>query len=170
MPPGDATLARRVWALCQALACLQGQIPSGVREEQLWALFRPYGSVRNLHLLKGMDSRPRGCAMCLYTRFSQAEAAADALNGKANLLPGQTRPLVVHFANPRRNPQGPPEPGIAPRKLFIGQVRCQVYEKAGDSPAWPPVSSVLPTLVPRCTRLWVRRTCRILTSRSGGLG
>ena len=77
---------------------------------------------QNLHLLKGFDSKPRGCAMVLFQRWSQAEAAAEALNGKTNQLVGQTRPLVVHFANPRRNPQGPPEPGIAPCKLFIGQV------------------------------------------------
>ena len=63
------------------------------------------------------------CAMVLFQRWSQAEQAAEALNGKANQLLGQTRPLVVHFANPRRNPQGPPEPGIAPHKLFVGQAR-----------------------------------------------
>ena len=99
-----------------------GQIPSGIREEQLWGLFSPYGVIRNLHLLKGFDSKPRGCAMVLFARWSQAESAAEALNGKTGQLLGQTRPLVVHFANPRRSPQGPPEPGIAPRKLFVGQV------------------------------------------------
>ena len=62
--------------------------------------------------------------MVLFARWSQAESAADALNGKTGQLLGQTRPLVVHFANPRRSPQGPPEPGIAPRKVFVGQVRA----------------------------------------------
>ena len=110
-------------ALTPAASSGAGQIPSGTREEQLWGLFSPYGTIRNLHLLKGFDSKPRGCAMVLFARWSQAEAAAEALNGKTGQLVGQTRPLVVHFANPRRSPQGPPEPGIAPRKLFVGQVQ-----------------------------------------------
>ena len=62
------------------------------------------------------------CAV-LYTRWAQAEAAAEALDGAAALTGGQGRPLVVHFANPRKPPPGlPAEPGLAPRKLFVGQV------------------------------------------------
>lgn len=33
------------------------------REEDLFSLFTPFGTVRNLHLLKGADGKPRGCAM-----------------------------------------------------------------------------------------------------------
>ncbi len=62
----------------------------------------------------------------LYTRWTQAEAAAEVLDGAAALTGGQGRPLVVHFANPRKPPPGlPAEPGLAPRKLFVGQVACQ---------------------------------------------
>jgi len=36
---------------------------------------------------------------------------------------GTGRPFVVHFANPRKATPGlPADPGLAPRKLFIGQV------------------------------------------------
>lgn len=60
----------------------------------------------------------------LYTRWGQAEAAAEALDGTAALTGGHGRPLVVHFANPRKPPPGlPAEPGLAPRKLFVGQAR-----------------------------------------------
>ena len=42
-------------------------------------------------------------------------------------MPGQNsgtgRPFVVHFANPRKASPGlPADPGLAPRKLFVGQV------------------------------------------------
>ena len=96
-----------------------------MREEDLWPLFTPFGTVRNLHMLKGSDGKPRGCAMVLFQRWAQAEAAAEALDGQLCLeTGGQRKPLVVHFANPRRGPPGQPtEPGIAPRKLFVGQVR-----------------------------------------------
>ncbi|BDA45123.1 probable CUGBP Elav-like family member 2 [Coccomyxa sp. Obi] len=108
-----------------------GQVPSDVREEDLWPLFTPFGTVRNLHLLKGSDGKPRGCAMVLFQRWSQAEAAAEALDGQLCLeTGGQRKPLVVHFANPRRAPPGQPaEPGIAPRKLFVGQVPRDVTEE-----------------------------------------
>ena len=60
--------------------------------------------------------------MVLFTRWAHAESAAAALDGVDALARG--RALVVHFANPRRAaPGAPPEPGIAPRKLFVGQVR-----------------------------------------------
>ena len=91
----------------------------------------------------------------LYQRWSQAEAAAEALNGKTGQLLGQTRPLVVHFANPRRNPSGPSEPGIAPRKLFIGQVRtCQCPVLA---PTLPLEELVRCQLALRRGSCWARR-------------
>lgn len=37
------------------------------REEDLFSLFTPFGTVRNLHLLKGADGKPRGCAMVRWT-------------------------------------------------------------------------------------------------------
>lgn len=40
-----------------------GQVPTMCREEDLFSLFTPFGTVRNLHLLKGADGKPRGCAM-----------------------------------------------------------------------------------------------------------
>ena len=103
------------------------QVPAETTEQALWALFTPFGTVRNLHLLKGSDGKPRGCAMVLFQRWAQAEAAAEALDGAVALESGgQSKPLVVHFANPRRAPPGQPaEPGIAPRKLFVGQVRLR---------------------------------------------
>ena len=130
------------------------QVPADVSEADLLPLFSAYGPVRSLHLLKGVDSKPRGvrecgcelrerrdeatpththtpsflifpptgCAMVLYSRWAHAEAACTALDGADALSCG--RALVCHFANPRRGggPGAPPEPGIAPRKLFVGQV------------------------------------------------
>jgi RNA recognition motif-containing protein len=132
-----------------------GQIANDISEEQLRELFSPFGQVnfflwdcwnagrgpvasveptyhgcvtqiRNLHILKGSDGKPRGCAMVLFSRWGEAERAMEGLNGRQNLWGGPqantSRPLVVHFANPRRSVPGQPqEHGIAPRKLFVGQ-------------------------------------------------
>ena len=40
-----------------------GQLPSDCTEEMLFNVFSPFGTVKNLHLLKGGDGKPRGCAM-----------------------------------------------------------------------------------------------------------
>ncbi len=66
------------------------------------------------------------CALLLLspslTWCPAAEAAQEAHNGRTRL--NGSRPLVVTFANPKRIRLGePPEPAIAPRKLFVGQVR-----------------------------------------------
>ena len=68
--------------------------------------------------------------MVLYSRWAHAEAACTALDGADALARG--RALVCHFANPRRGggPGAPPEPGIAPRKLFVGQVPRDADEGA----------------------------------------
>ena len=49
----------------------------------------------------------------------------EAHDGRTRLHGAGSRPLVVAFANPKKiRPGEPPEPAIAPRKLFVGQVRA----------------------------------------------
>jgi len=79
-------------------------------------------------------------AQVLFARWSQAEAAADNLDGVSLPQAGGAigRPLVVHFANPRRAPPGQPaEPGVAPRKLFVGQARHLAVADGGRSTSVP---------------------------------
>lgn len=98
-----------------------GQVPTDKTEEDLFQLFLPFGRIRNLHLIReGPEGKSRGCAMVLFDRWSEAEAAIEAHDGKT-VLDGRT--LVVKVASPRRQPS---ETGIAPKKLFIGQVLCSV--------------------------------------------
>ncbi|KAK9851890.1 hypothetical protein WJX84_005735 [Apatococcus fuscideae] len=101
-----------------------GQVPTDKTEEDLFQLFLPFGRIRNLHLIReGPDGKSRGCAMVLFDRWSEAEAAIEAHDGKT-VLDGRT--LVVKVASPRRQPS---ETGIAPKKLFIGQVPREVAEE-----------------------------------------
>lgn len=74
-------------------------------------------------MVRGPEGKSRGCAMVQFKRWAEAESAMDALNGTSPLEGGKGRPLVVHFANPRRSVGNQvSEPAIAPRKLFVGQV------------------------------------------------
>ena len=68
------------------------------------------------------------CDVVLFAKWGEAEAAAEMLEGTTRLSGGQGRPLVVHFANPRKMPPGqPPEGGLAPKKLFVGQVHKSLF-------------------------------------------
>ncbi len=111
-----------------------GQLPPGVTEAELLPVFSPYGAVEKVTLVRGPDAKSRGCAMVQYGRWAAAEAAAEALDGAAPFgAAPRGRPIVVHFANPRRAgaaAAGPPEAAIAPRKLFVGQVPRGATEAA----------------------------------------
>ncbi len=100
-----------------------GQVPTDKGEADLFPLFAPYGTVEKITMVRGPEGKSRGCAMVQFKRWAEAEKAMAALNGTSPLEGGKGRPLVVHFANPRRtvgNQQE--EQAIAPRKLFVGQV------------------------------------------------
>lgn len=114
--------------------------------DQLADLFGPFAArgLRALQMLR------KGCAMVLYERWAEAEAAQEAHNGRTRLNGG--RPLVVTFANPKRLRQGEsPEPAIAPRKLFIGQVPKDATE--GDlRPLFEPFGEIVGINVLRTQR------------------
>lgn len=118
-----------------------GQVPTDKEESDLLPLFTPFGTVEKLTLVRGPESRSRGCAMVQYRRWSEAELAQEALHGTCPLPGGRGRPRVVHFSNPRRLAGAAPgEPAIAPRKLFVGQIPktatetdvAAVFEPHGD--------------------------------------
>lgn len=112
-------------------------MPTDKSAEDLLPLFADFGNIRNLHLVKGPDGKSRGCAMVLFERWSQAEAAMEAHDGKTVLPGGKGRALVVHFANPRRSSATgmPPEQGVAPKKLFIGQVKVLLHSRVAHETA-----------------------------------
>lgn len=95
-----------------------------------------------------------GGPQVLFARWSQAEAAADSLDGVSLPQAGGAvgRPLVVHFANPRRAPPGQPaEPGVAPRKLFVGQARQGTWAAAVVSAGGGPRQCIPAMPVVQCT-------------------
>lgn len=104
-----------------------GQVPSTYKAAELRPVFEPHGTIKEIHVVSGPDGRSRGCAMITYERWTEAEAAINALNGKTVLPGGTNRPLTVSFAHPKRASSGAVQQdmGIAPKKLFVGQA-CAV--------------------------------------------
>ena len=67
-------------------------MPTDKSAEDLLPLFADFGNIRNLHLVKGPDGKSRGGAMVLCERWSQAEAAVEAHDGKAVLPAAKAGP------------------------------------------------------------------------------
>eukprot|EP00887_Chlorella_sp_A99_P006321 scaffold3.g6321.t1 len=100
-----------------------GQVPTDKTEDDLTPIFAPFGTVEKVTLVRGPEGRSKGCAMVQFGKWAEAEAAMESVNGTSPLENGKGRPLVVHFANPRRmGSSQAAEVAIAPRKVFVGQI------------------------------------------------
>lgn len=107
-------------AVCAEPKVFVGQVPHEVTQEQVFSLFSKYGTIKKCALITGQDGRSKGCAMVTFERWAEAELAIEHENGTANLGGGRT--LLVKFADPPRGRGDGPVMGVAPKKLFVGQV------------------------------------------------
>jgi RNA recognition motif-containing protein len=79
-----------------------GQLPYNVGEEDLQELFKPYGEIASLNLIKDKFSgRSKGFAFVDMPNNSEADTAIKALN--KSMLKG--REIKVNQAEQRRNKQ-----------------------------------------------------------------
>lgn len=97
------------------------------KEEVVGVLGR-FGKIKSASLMTHPDGRSKGCAMVLFEKWSEAEAAMQACNGNPCL--GGDRALVVNFADPPKRGGGVPP--IAPKTLFVGQVLSSVCVKCSS--------------------------------------
>ncbi len=108
-------------AVCAEPKVFVGAIRFEVTQEEVQAHYARYGALRNVALLKHLDTgKSKGCAMVLFERWTDAEAAVAAEHGTQTEL-SAPRTSVVRFADPQRNDHGV-LCGVTPKKLFIGQV------------------------------------------------
>lgn len=108
-------------AVCAEPKVFVGGVRFDVTQEDLQAHYGRYGALKNVALLKHLDSgKSKGCAMVLFERWTDAEAAVTSENGTQTEL-SNPRTAVVKFADPQRNEHGV-LCGVTPKKLFIGQV------------------------------------------------
>ena len=57
-----------------------GMISRSLTEDQLRAMFEPYGEIEDLTILRNQDQTSRGCAFVKYSQSSEAEEAVSALH------------------------------------------------------------------------------------------
>lgn len=81
-----------------------GMLPKNCTEEDVRALFAPFGTIREVYLLRGPDGRSRGACFVKYETRESAEKAIEALNDKV-MMEGGLQPLAVRFADTEKQRQ-----------------------------------------------------------------
>eukprot|EP01034_Spumella_vulgaris_P021884 gene21884-27960_t len=75
-------------------------LPKTVNEQDLHGMFVPYGELREVHIIRGPEGSPKGCAFVKYVDRDAAIAAIEDMNDSIPM--GATRPLVVKFADSKK--------------------------------------------------------------------
>lgn len=78
-----------------------GMLPKTFTEQELKDLFSPYGELKEVHIIRGSEGGPKGCAFVKFVQRDSAIAAMDDLN--ETIPNGATRPLVVKFADSKKS-------------------------------------------------------------------
>lgn len=81
-----------------------GMAPKSANEEEIRAVFAPYGTLREIHVIRNQDGTNKGCAFVKYTTRQSALDAIEALHEQYTMQ-GGPRPLVVKFADNKRGTQ-----------------------------------------------------------------
>jgi CUG-BP- and ETR3-like factor len=73
-----------------------GMLPKSFSKNEVTALFGPFGEIKEIHIIRGPEGNPQGCA---FVKFVDKEAAAAAIQQLNDTIPnGATRPMVVRYA------------------------------------------------------------------------
>lgn len=81
-----------------------GMAPKSANEDEIRAVFAPYGTLREIHVIRNQDGTNKGCAFVKYTTRQSALDAIEALHEQYTMQ-GGPRPLVVKFADNKRGAQ-----------------------------------------------------------------
>ncbi len=57
-----------------------GMLPKTFDEKDLTAMFNPFGPLREVHIIRGHEGSPKGCAFVKFLEKESALAAIDAIN------------------------------------------------------------------------------------------
>jgi len=78
-----------------------GMLPKSYDEEQIKDLFKTYGNVEDICILRGPNNESKGCG---FIKFDSRESAQGAINALHNLrLEGSPNNLVVKFADTEKD-------------------------------------------------------------------
>lgn len=122
-----------------------GMLPKAMDEAQMAAVFRRFGPLVEIHVIRDQHGNSRGCAFLKYAERASAVRAIDEVNMRVALIPG--RAVTVKFADKR------PRSRPTPAQLALPHGGGGSYYDAGGGSsgvygAYPPQGMVhLPSLV-----------------------
>lgn len=59
-------------------------LPKTFSEKELQAIFQPFGELREIHIIRGIEGSPKGCA---FVKFADREAALNAIESLNETVP-----------------------------------------------------------------------------------
>ncbi|KAG9148221.1 hypothetical protein Leryth_021592 [Lithospermum erythrorhizon] len=129
-----------------------GSLNKQATEKEVGEIFVPYGHLEDVYLMRDDMKQSRGCGFVKYATREMALAAIDALNGKYTMR-GCDQPLMVRFADPKKQRPGEPRggptsgPGFVPHALPSG-IRHPDHGESlysrGPTNSWQPMSPEKP--------------------------
>eukprot|EP00049_Salpingoeca_infusionum_P024581 m.16313 g.16313 ORF g.16313 m.16313 type:complete len:398 (+) comp7035_c0_seq1:79-1272(+) len=81
-----------------------GMITKTMTENDLHAMFSPFGTVEDTVILRNFDQQSKGCGFVKFTNPADAQRAISSLNG-TQTMEGCRAPLVVKFADTDKQKQ-----------------------------------------------------------------
>lgn len=73
-----------------------GMLPKSFSKNEVATMFGAFGEIKEIHIIRGPEGNPQGCA---FVKFVDKEAAAAAIQALNDTIPnGATRPMVVRYA------------------------------------------------------------------------
>ncbi|XP_077449556.1 CUGBP Elav-like family member 2 isoform X5 [Stigmatopora argus] len=107
-----------------AIKMFVGQIPRSWSEKELKELFKPYGAVYQINILRDRSQNPPQSKGCCFVTFYTRKAALEAQNALHNIktLTGMHHPIQMKPADSEKSN------AVEDRKLFIGMVSKKCNE------------------------------------------
>lgn len=114
-----------------------GMLPKSFSKTEVVGLFGPFGEIKEIHIIRGPEGNPQGCA---FVKYVEKEAAAAAIQELNDTIPnGATRPMVVRYAEskgaaatkPGAGPDMSRSPGYGPQSSQPQHLRPPSYLQPG---------------------------------------
>jgi RNA recognition motif-containing protein len=78
-----------------------GMLSKTAGEEEVRALFSPFGEIREIHMIRGVDGTSKCAAFLKYMSPDSAVRAIEEMNNSQQ-MEGSSRPMIVKYADSKQ--------------------------------------------------------------------